>query len=266
LHRAVRRSAGVASSQRAIEDRNTRLASYAMMLSAHVESSFTVLEAVQDGVLDQLHSEDVKTEDRFISLIATPEMQQLLKARVSAIPYVGAITLLDDHGILVNSSYYWPVPYRNLADRDYFRILSAKDAPDRYVSEPLRNRATGFWTVYIARRISAPNGDFLGILLGEINFSYFQKYFAEVAPQPDAVVSMFHLNGVMLVRQPMVEAMIGTAPKNGAFLLLAGGSDHGTIRNVSPVDGIDRLVAIHPLPHYPLVVSLSRSVVAILQP
>jgi hypothetical protein len=103
-------------------------------------------------------------------------------------------------------------------------------------------------------------------LLGEINFPYFQKYFAEVAPQPDAVVSMFHLNGVMLVRQPPVEGMIGTTPKTGAFRLLAGGSDHGTIRNVSPVDGIDRLVAIHRLPHYPLVVSLSRSVAAILQP
>jgi diguanylate cyclase (GGDEF)-like protein len=252
--------------QRAIEDGNARLASYAMMLSAHVESSFTVLEAVQDGVLDQLHSEDIKTEDRFISLIATPEMQQLLKARVSAIPYLGAITLLDNRGILVNSSYYWPVPYRYLADRDYFRILSAKDAPDRYVSEPLRNRATGFWTIYIARRISSPNGDFLGILLGEINFSYFQNYFAEVAPEPDTVVSMLHLNGVILVRQPPVEAMIGTAPKTAAFRLLAGGRDHGTIRNVSPVDGIDRLAAIHRLPHYPLVVSLSRAVAAILQP
>src|SRR5262249_26004737 len=34
---------------------------------------------------------------------------------------------------------------------------------------------------------------------------------------------------------------------------------------VSPVDQIDRIIAIHRLPHYPMVVSLSRSVDAILR-
>ncbi|MBV9565135.1 MAG: EAL domain-containing protein [Bradyrhizobium sp.] len=251
---------------REIANNTGDLATYAMMLSAHLESSFAVLEAVQNGVLDQLHGENVANEQQFVSLVSTLAMHDVLTARVAAIHYVGGLTLVDRRGMLVNSTYYWPMPYRDLSDREYFSVLSARDGPDRFITKPIRNRANGEWTVYVARRISSPNGDFLGILLGEINFSYFQAFFSQVAPQPDAVVSMFDLGGVMLVRQPAVPGIVGTAPNTGAYRLLARGIDRGTTRNASPVDHTDRIIAIDRLPHYPMVVSVSRSVDAILQP
>ena len=251
---------------RDLTDSSADLATYAMMLSAHLESSFMVLEAMQGGVLDQLHSEGITSEDQFVSLMSSATTHQLLTARVGSIPYVGGMTLIDRRGMLINSTYYWPMPYRDLSDRQYYKLLSQTAGPDRFVTTPLQNRATNEWTIYVARRISAPNGEFLGILLGEISFSYFQAFFAEIAPQPDAVVSMFDLGGVMLVRQPPIPGIVGTSPDTGARQLLARGIDRGTIRNVSPIDGKDRLIAIHPLPHYPLVVSLSRSVSAVLEP
>jgi diguanylate cyclase (GGDEF)-like protein len=48
--------------------------------------------------------------------------------------------------------------------------------------------------------------------------------------------------------------------------LLTRGTDRGTTRNVSPIDHIDRIIAIDRLPHYPMVVSVSRSVDAVLHP
>src|ERR1700744_2713455 len=98
-----------------------------MMLSAHLESSFTVLEAVQGGVVDQLRSENVATEQQFVSLVSTRSMHDVLTARVAAIHYVGGMTLIDNRGRLVNSTYYWPMPYRDLSDRGYFHVLSARD-------------------------------------------------------------------------------------------------------------------------------------------
>jgi diguanylate cyclase (GGDEF)-like protein len=79
-------------------------------------------------------------------------------------------------------------------------------------------------------------------------------------------VSMFDLGGVMLVRQPTIPGVVGTAPSTGAYRLLTEGIDRGTTRNVSPIDHIDRIIAIDRLPHYPMVVSLSRSVDAVLRP
>jgi diguanylate cyclase (GGDEF)-like protein len=252
--------------EREIADNTGGLATYAMMLSAHLESSFTVLEAVQGGVLDQLRSENVTSEQQFVGLVSTLAMHDVLKARVAAIHYVGGLTLIDNRGMLVNSTYYWPMPYRDLSDREYFHVLSARDGPDRFITKPVRNRATGEWTLYVARRISSPSGDFVGVLLGEISFSYFQDFFSKIAPQSDAVVSMFDLGGVLLVRQPAIPGVVGTAPNTGAYRLLAKGIDRGTTRNISPLDQTDRIIAINRLPHYPMVVSLSRSVDAILRP
>ncbi len=252
--------------EREIADNTEDLSTYVMVLSAHLESSFAVLEAVQSGVLDQLRGENVTSELQFVDEVSTLAMHDVLTARVAAIPYVGGLTIVNDRGKLVNSTYYWPMPYRDLSDREYFRVLSGRDGPDRFITKPIQNRANGEWTIYVARRVSAPNGDFLGVLLGEINFTYFQAFFAQVAPQPDAVVAMFDLGGVMLVRQPSIPGIIGTVQNTGAYRLLAKGSDRGTTRGVSPVDGTDRIIAIDRLPHYPMVVSVSRSVDAILRP
>jgi diguanylate cyclase (GGDEF)-like protein len=203
---------------------------------------------------------------QYVSMVSTRAMHDVLTARVAAIHYVGGLTLIDSRGMLVNSTYYWPMPYRDLSDREYFSVLSARDGPDRFITKPIRNRANGEWTVYVARRISSPTGDFLGVLLGEINFSYFQAFFSQVAPQSDAVVSMFDLGGVMLVRQPATPGVVGTAPNSGAYRLLNKGVDRGTTRNLSPIDHADRIIAIDRLPNYPMVVSVSRSLDAILQP
>lgn len=252
--------------EREIADHTGQIATYAMMLSAHLESSFAVLEAVQGGVLDQLRSENVTTEQQFVNFVSTFAMHNMLTARVGAIPYIGGLTFVDNRGMLVNSTYYWPMPYRDLSDREYFHVLSVRDGPDRFITRPLRNRANGEWTIYVARRIVSPSGDLLGVLLGEINFSYFQTFFAAIAPQPDSVVSLFDLRGVLLVRHPAIPGTVGTVPNTGAYQLLTKGIERGTTRNISPMDETDRIVAIDRLPHYPIVISISRSVDAVLEP
>ena len=231
--------------ERDLASATDNLATDALMLSAHLENSFKILEAVQAGILEQLHGEGISTENQYVSVASGLPMHRTLLARVAAIPYVGGITMIERRGILVNSTYYWPMPFRDLSDREYFHTLSASELNQRYVTKPLQNRANGQWTVYVARRVEGNNGIFLGVLLGEINFTHFQRFFAEVAPQPDAVVSMSDLQGMMLVRHPSAAGVIGTAPQTGAFQLLQNGSDHGTTRNVSPIDGMDRLVAVH---------------------
>ena len=252
--------------EREIADSTGGLATYATMLSAHLESSFAVLEAVQGGVLDQLRGDNVTTEQQFVDIVSTRAMHDIMTARVAAIHYVGGLTIVDNRGMLVNSTYYWPMPYRDLSDREYYHVLSAPGGPDRFVTKPLQNRANREWTIYVARRITSPSGDFLGILLGEISFSYFQTFFSQIAPQADAVVSMFDLGGVMLVRHPAIQGAVGTVPNSGALQLLAKGKDHGTTRNVSPLDQTDRIIAVDRLPHFPIVVSISRSVDAVLGP
>ncbi|MFT4119165.1 EAL domain-containing protein [Bradyrhizobium sp.] len=251
---------------REISDNTSELATYATLLSAHLESSFAVLEAVQDGVLAQLRADNVAAEQQFVDMASTSTMHTMLTARVSAIPFIGGLTLVDNRGMLVNSTYYWPMPYRDLSDREYFHVISSAEGPDRFVTQPLVNRANGEWTIYVARRITSPTGVFLGVLLGEMRFSYFARYFSVIAQQPDAVVSMFDLTGVLLVRHPEIEGAVGTVPNSVSRQLWQQGRDRGTTRGVSAIDGMDRIFAFDRLPHYPIIVSISRSIDAVLAP
>jgi diguanylate cyclase (GGDEF)-like protein len=212
-----------------------------------------------------MQSMGVSNDERYASLMTTSEMHHVLKDRISGLSFVTALAVVDRNGTILNFSRYWPVPDISLADRLYFKTLRA-GAATRYVSEPVQTRATAAWTFYLAQRFDAPDGSFLGIVLSSIELAYFQNFFAEVEPEPDAFVAMLRRDGVMLVRHPGVDRVIGATPPTVGWRILADGLDHGTARSVSSVDGQERLVAVHSLSHFPLAISIGRTVEATLLP
>ena len=104
-------------------------------------------------------------------------------------------------------------------------------------------------------------GRFLGLVLGAIELSYFERLFARVAPETDDVLSVFRTDGVMLARHPARADTVGREFLGaGALKILAADpSGSGVTRTTSPIDGRDRIVAIEPITHYPLVLSASRT-------
>jgi diguanylate cyclase (GGDEF)-like protein len=64
---------------------------------------------------------------------------------------------------------------------------------------------------------------------------------------------MYRRDGTLLARYPHVEAMIGTNFGTGpVHRQILSKSDHGTMRLVSPIDGLNRLVAVHALSNFPI--------------
>jgi diguanylate cyclase (GGDEF)-like protein len=250
---------------RAIEDQQRHLASMALMIAAHTDSALQAIESVQTGLLNQMQSMGVTNGERYASLMTTSAMHQVLRDRISGLPFVSAVGLIDRDGKILNVSGFWPIPDISLADRQYFQSLRA-GAATRYVSEPVQTRATAAWTFYLAQRFDSPDGSFLGIVLSSIELAYFQNFFAEVAPEADAFVSMMRRDGVMLVRHPAADRVIGSSLPSAGLQILADGFDHGTARTVSPVDAEEHLIAVHGLSHFPLAVIIGRTVAATLQP
>ena len=81
--------------------------------------------------------------------------------------------------------------------------------------EPVYSRITGAWTMVIARKITAPNGEFLGVIGRGIEPVNFEKFFATVALGPGASIAMHHSDGTLLARYPHVAEMIGKNFRNG---------------------------------------------------
>ena len=51
----------------------------------------------------------------------------------------------------------WPTPSISVADRDYFAAHRDNADLGPFISVPVRNRGSGTWTIYLARRNAKPS-------------------------------------------------------------------------------------------------------------
>ncbi len=253
--------------RRAVADNRDRLIGLSNVLADQADRAFQSIELVQQGVLDEIHADGVTTSGALHEHMATATVHATLKARIAALPQVNAITVLDAAGRLVTFSRYWPIPVVDLSDRKYFQTLRDHPELQRVVSEPVHNRGDGTWTIYIARKISALDGAFLGMVLGAVELDYFERLYAQSTQGQDFTLSMFSSDGTLLARHPRQNDKVGRRFSSDWLSRdvqedLAG----RFLRVVSPVDGKTRFLATRTLAHYPVILNVSRTVWASLAP
>ena len=199
------------------------------------------------------------------SELSSREYHQLLKEKISGLPQVDAVTIIDAAGNLVNFSRYWPIPDVNISDRDYFKALKDDASLDRAIGEPVQNRGTGTWTIYNARKIRMQDGSFGGMVLVAVELSYFERFFQSIATGDGRAINLFRADGTLLARFPRVPHSVGKQMSNsqlfGALLLR---ENSGVVKQRSNIDGFERLIAAKKVVGFPLVVTVADTVDAAL--
>jgi len=246
--------------ERALNGARRELENTVLLLARHFDQQFRDLGAIQQDFAAFVRSAGIDTGDRFKNRMSSPDIHLMLKTNVGALSYVGNVTLFDADGVLLNSSGAWPVPAVNVGDRPYFRAFKTDpNAPDVLV-EPVHSRVTGAWTTVLARKLTAPNGEFLGVIGRGFEPVHFERFFASVALGTDAAISMLHRNGTLLARYPHNDAVIGRNFRNGPLFHLIGAQPGpATGIYVSPADGQERLGAAYGLENFPIFVVASTT-------
>ena len=124
------------------------------------------------------------------------DVHLMLKASTSGCVQAYAISLINADGQLINFSRSWPVPEISVADREFFSALKSDPRLTSFISLPGHNRTDGAWTLFLARKVTAANGDFLGLVLGAIELSYFDKLFGSVSLGEGSSIALFRSDGV----------------------------------------------------------------------
>lgn len=253
--------------RQAVQDVERSMVGLSRVLADQADRSLQAMELVQEAIIQDLQDAHVGGPEDFAVVAARQDLHTSLRARIAALPQVNAITIVDGDGKLLNFSRYWPIPDVNIADRDYFRALVADPKLQRFISEPVQNRGNGAWTIYVARKVTAADGRFLGLVLGAVELGYFEQLYRQITPSDDAVVSVFRNDGMLLVRHPRRDGAVGRVfPTTGAALIATMDPMGGFLRNVSPIDNKERLIATRALTRYPLILSFSRTTEASLAP
>ncbi|MFJ5489011.1 hypothetical protein ACIKTA_16115 [Hansschlegelia beijingensis] len=169
------------------------------LLASQTEQVFQGIDVVQNRLIERLEIEQVRTPDDLRRFGAMRETHERLVGFTQSLDMLDAMAIIDDQGRLLSSSRAWPAPEVNITDRDYFRALSAPGAQGTYWSAPVRSRGNGARTIYYAKRLSARDGGFLGLVLGMVLVEKLERNFAAVALPGTSAIDLVRNDGVRLV-------------------------------------------------------------------
>ncbi len=197
------------------------------------------------------------------SNMVVPEIEEIPKTvrhlilfdHAATAKHFGAIQVFDAEGRLTSdASTLDPVP-ENRADEEYFKIH--RDQPDAglFISRPMLHR--GAYAIVLSRRITGPDGSFLGVVAGSIRFSFFHELFGHLTLGPGDAICVLRPDRTIIMRTPfdldVIGKKLGEMPRGKQPAVPEGGSFSG----LGPVDDIPRLY-VRPASTSPLIVVVGK--------
>ncbi|MDR3464038.1 MAG: EAL domain-containing protein [Beijerinckiaceae bacterium] len=252
----------VANRESELKDSARELGQLALALSQATERGFESAEVIQNSMIDRMRTAGVTSSADLARLMKTSEIHDLMKEKISNVPIVDALAIVDANGKLVNYSRSWPIPDVTINDREYFKIFVGNRGLDTFIGEPVRNRGNGVWTIYLAKRINGPDGGFVGLVLAAMKVSYFESVFSSFG-MPGGYITLLHPNGAPLARYPHVDEEFNQSHANlPIFEGNRGLAKTGTF--IGDRAGTRRMLAFSAMQNFSTIVTVSKSLAAIL--
>ncbi|MBV8916230.1 MAG: diguanylate cyclase, partial [Acetobacteraceae bacterium] len=244
----------------AMSDVRQNVGKLGIAIAEQTTRSIQAVDLAIEEIRKDIYAQGVDTPEKFKTMLRTRELQAQLRQKDEALPQADAFTIIGADGKLVNFSRQWPIPPTDLSDRDYYKYFLTHNDPNAFFSDPVQNRGNGGWTVYVVRRVNSPSGEFLGMVLGAIDLSYFRDFYKALTIGAGTTVTLLKRDGVALTSYPTTarigERLPPTTPWHG---MVARRKPESFITEGILAPGL-RMVSVHPLLDYPLVVNVSVSV------
>ena len=240
----------------AIADASKDSDNLASVLAHQLDNSVQSIDLILTEIKDQEKIRAAQEANNFDRVLRGEDMYQFLMERLSRLQQAEFIGLVDKNGILVSTTRQWPTPKIDLSDRTYFLHFKNNDDKSVYISNHEVDRLNGSQVVFFSKRINGDNNTFLGVAVIGVRLTYFQQIYESIASLSDEAFLLLHRDGTIIVRYPdpknrEYEKMPAASPWHQ--LVLQGG---GQYRSPGYFDNKARLVAVHPLRDYPLVVNI----------
>jgi diguanylate cyclase (GGDEF)-like protein len=171
--------------------------------------------------------------------VSKPIRHLILFDHAATAKHFGAIQVFDAQGRLtIDSSTLDPLPDAR-ADEEYFQVHRDRADAGLFVSRPMLHR--GAFAIVLSRRITGPDGSFLGVVAGSIRFSYFQDLFGRLNLGPGDSITVLRRDRTIIMRTPFAPNIIGKNLSDRHDWSPAKLEDGGSYSGVGPVDPIPRL-------------------------
>lgn len=251
--------------QRALSETSRELHNIVLVLSEQTDRAIRATELLEDSLIERMHTLGVSSPETYESVMSGHSMHLFLKEKAAGWPHIGSLTLINAKGTLFNFSRSWPLPDIEVTDREFFKVLRSSAERTTFMGEPVRNRATGTWTIHLVRRVSGPDGAFLGLILGAMEMDYFDRYYAAINLDQQSSIALFRDDGVLLASHPTPDpATAGSYAQNAGLMNVLAATKQGAAEQRAEIDGADQVIVARKLQHYPFVLVARTPVAAAL--
>jgi diguanylate cyclase (GGDEF)-like protein len=224
-------------------------------ISAEITRNFELYDLSLQGVVEGLRFPE-------IARVPAPLRQQILFDRAATAKYLGSIFVLDREGDLVLDSRTAEPPPANHADREYFKAARDFTNGQMHLSAPW-STPEGDHLIAISRRLSTPEGEFRGVVVGTMKLSYFYGLLQNVKIRPGDRLRLMRTDGTIIMNQPFDFDEIGGKLPGGLAFARMMQDEAGSFDQVAASDGVKRLFVYRHVGTSPLVVSYGQSLQAI---
>ena len=239
----------------AIRDESNDVGNIATVLAEQTSRSLLAVDLVLTEIQDHVRRTGIASPDDFRAGLKDRETFGFLRDRLSRLLQADVVTLADDQGYVVNLSREWPAPKVNISDREYFRHFAKTPDDKMYIAAPVSSRVSGNPVIFFSKRISGPDGSFLGLVLVGLDPTYFRNIYESITSLHQQSFELVRSDGSILVRYPLQEVvgarMSSDSPWHNAASL-GGGEYRGRDST-----GAFQIGASRPAGKYPIFVNVT---------
>jgi signal transduction histidine kinase/CheY-like chemotaxis protein/HPt (histidine-containing phosphotransfer) domain-containing protein len=242
----------------------TDLATASLILSEQTARTMQAVDLVLQELQSRARTDGIETPEEFRAKFGTEAIHDYLSARASSLPQAAAIGLTDARNWQLTSARSWPTPSVDMSDRAFLQRAATQHDTGLLISEPVRNRFDGAWTIVLVRRIENARGDYLGAASAGINLKYFEGFYQSIHQGSGHAIALLRGDGVLIARHPALEDAIGKSFADTPLLKRVIEGEESAIGETRYVGGVARLASVRAVHGYPLIISTSMTLEAAL--
>lgn len=240
--------------QRALAVSETELHNTAATAADQIDRVFDAARVFQTGLADRIRDRRPASVAEFAQIASSQESRLALEREAPGLPQVGGVGYIDAHGRTVSHSPAWPLLADDLVNDLAFVSLRSDRGTPVALSEPKYNRIRKAWFIIMARRVTAPNGEFLGAVALSIPLEHLARLAELYSPHPGISITLFGSNSARLVPPPDLP---GAAAPAVAAPTKSGRLKRGPGQAVTGPPG--QIAITHSIPRYGLIVAITAT-------
>lgn len=160
----------------------------------------------------------------------------------------------------------------NYLDRPHVAVHVSEDTGSIFIGPPIVGRLSGKWSLPVSLRLNNPDGTLAGVALVAIDPFYLSAYFHQLDLGSDGMVNILGADGIIRARSTRSgnsgdsDVGLGQTFDDSALLAMTRNATQGVLENVSPIDGVRRLLAFRQVRTYPVYALVGQALADILAP